>query len=80
VVSDLGGYGVGRASAILTPPHAAALAAGAVRAVPVVRGADIVPGYTMTVTLVSDHRILFGAQAARFLSRVTELLEEAARG
>jgi pyruvate/2-oxoglutarate dehydrogenase complex dihydrolipoamide acyltransferase (E2) component len=34
----------------------------------------------MTVTLVSDHRILFGAQAARFLSRVTELLEEAARG
>jgi pyruvate dehydrogenase E2 component (dihydrolipoamide acetyltransferase) len=78
VLVDLGAYGVGRASTIISSPHAATLAAGAVREVAVVRGGDIVPGHTMTITLVSDHRILYGAQAARFLSRIGQLLEEAA--
>ncbi len=32
----------------------------------------------MAVTLVCDHRILYGADAARFLARVRELLEEPA--
>jgi pyruvate dehydrogenase E2 component (dihydrolipoamide acetyltransferase) len=79
VLVDLGAYGVGRASTIISPPHAATLAAGAVREVAVVRGGDIVPGHAMTITLVSDHRILYGAQAARFLSRIGRLLEEAPR-
>jgi pyruvate dehydrogenase E2 component (dihydrolipoamide acetyltransferase) len=79
VLVDLGAYGVGRASTIIGPPHAATLAAGAVRDVAVVRGGDIVPGHAMTITLVSDHRILYGAQAARFLSRIGRLLEEAGR-
>lgn len=29
----------------------------------------------MTLTLVADHRILYGADAARFLSEVRDLLE-----
>jgi pyruvate dehydrogenase E2 component (dihydrolipoamide acetyltransferase) len=76
VLSDLGRYGVGHPSTILTPGHAAALAAGAVRSVPTVRDAAIVPGQAMTVTLVCDSRILFGAQAAGVLTRIKELLEE----
>ncbi len=30
----------------------------------------------MTLTLVCDHRILYGADGAKFLSRVRELLEQ----
>ena len=33
---------------------------------------------TMTVTLACDHRILYGADAALFLARIRELLEEPA--
>jgi pyruvate dehydrogenase E2 component (dihydrolipoamide acetyltransferase) len=29
----------------------------------------------LTATMASDHRILYGADAARFLARVRELLE-----
>ena len=29
----------------------------------------------MTLTLTCDHRILYGADAARFLARIRELLE-----
>jgi pyruvate dehydrogenase E2 component (dihydrolipoamide acetyltransferase) len=76
-VWNLGTYGVASATAVITPPQAAAIAAGAVRAGPVVRDGAIVPGETMTVTLACDHRILYGAQAARFLVRIKEMLEEA---
>ena len=30
----------------------------------------------MTLTLACDHRILYGADAAQFLARIRELLEE----
>jgi pyruvate dehydrogenase E2 component (dihydrolipoamide acetyltransferase) len=30
----------------------------------------------MSATLISDHRILYGADAAQFLARVKELLEQ----
>ena len=31
---------------------------------------------TMRLTLISDHRILYGAEAAEFLAHVRELLEQ----
>jgi pyruvate dehydrogenase E2 component (dihydrolipoamide acetyltransferase) len=41
-----------------------------------VRDGELVAGQAMDVTLACDHRILYGADAARFLARVRELLEE----
>ncbi|HEY2142238.1 MAG TPA: dihydrolipoamide acetyltransferase family protein [Solirubrobacteraceae bacterium] len=38
-------------------------------------GGEIVARHTMAVMLVCDHRILYGADAARFLARIRELLE-----
>ena len=38
-------------------------------------GDAIVPGYTMNVTLSSDHRIVDGATAAEFLRTLTHILE-----
>jgi pyruvate dehydrogenase E2 component (dihydrolipoamide acetyltransferase) len=40
-----------------------------------VRDGEIVARSVMDVTLVCDHRILYGADAARFLGRVRDLLE-----
>ncbi len=83
-VSNLGMYGIRSFSAIINPPQAAILSVGSLapRAVVLGDGTDgggeIVARQTMAVTLVCDHRILYGADAARFLARIRELLEEPA--
>lgn len=76
-VSDLGGHDVMSASTILTPPQAAALAAGAIRDAPVIRGGSILPGHLMTITLACDHRILYQAQAAAFVAAIKARIEKA---
>jgi pyruvate dehydrogenase E2 component (dihydrolipoamide acetyltransferase) len=77
-VSNLGMYGVSSFSAIVNPPQAAILAVGAVQPRAVVHDGEIVARHVMSVTLSCDHRILYGADAALFLGRVRELLEEPA--
>jgi pyruvate dehydrogenase E2 component (dihydrolipoamide acetyltransferase) len=74
-VSNLGMYPVSHFAAVVNPPQAAILAVGTVRAVPVVRDGEVVPGHLMTVTLSCDHRIVDGALAGRFLRELVRLLE-----
>jgi pyruvate dehydrogenase E2 component (dihydrolipoamide acetyltransferase) len=76
-VSNLGMYGIERFTAIINPPQAALLTVGALEKKPVVdeRG-RVVARDAMTLTLVCDHRILYGADGAKFLARVRELLEQ----
>lgn len=74
-VDDLGESGIHRAAGLVRPSQAAILSAGAIRALPVVRDDAVVAGHELTLTLACDHRIVFGAQAAGFLCRVTELLQ-----
>jgi pyruvate dehydrogenase E2 component (dihydrolipoamide acetyltransferase) len=71
-------YGVTRALALITPPHAVALAAGEVREVPVVRDGAVVAGPLLALTLTCDHRILYGDHAAAVLGEIRRLLESAA--
>jgi pyruvate dehydrogenase E2 component (dihydrolipoamide acetyltransferase) len=76
-VSNLGMHGVRRFEALLNTPQAAILAVGAVEPRPAATrdgGLAVLP--LMSATLVCDHRILYGADAARFLGRVRELLED----
>ena len=75
-VSNLGMFGVTSFSAVINPPQAGILSVGSIEDVPVVRDGEIVPGSRMSVTLACDHRILYGADGARFLERVRDLLEE----
>jgi pyruvate dehydrogenase E2 component (dihydrolipoamide acetyltransferase) len=42
----------------------------------VAREGEIATAHLMAVNLACDHRILYGADGARFLARVRELLEE----
>jgi pyruvate dehydrogenase E2 component (dihydrolipoamide acetyltransferase) len=75
-VSNLGMYGVDSFSAVINLPQVAILAVGALRQRPVVDDAgSIVARPTMILTLACDHRMLYGADGARFLARVSELLE-----
>ncbi|HWJ51313.1 MAG TPA: dihydrolipoamide acetyltransferase family protein [Solirubrobacteraceae bacterium] len=74
-VSNLGMFGVRSFTAIVNPPQAAILSVGSLERRAVVRDGEIVVRHTMTLTLVCDHRILYGADAAQFLARVRELLQ-----
>jgi len=76
-VSNLGMYGIENFTAIINPPQAAILAVGALKKKPVVDDAGrIVARDMMGVTLICDHRILYGADGAEFLGRVRQLLEQ----
>jgi pyruvate dehydrogenase E2 component (dihydrolipoamide acetyltransferase) len=82
---DLGGatftvsvLDVDRFTAVVIPPQAGALAAGAPVQRAVVRDGAVTPRHVVTLTLSCDHRILYGAVAARLLTRMRELLEQPA--
>ena len=75
-VSNLGMYGVDEFTALIMPGQVAILAVGAVADRPAVRNGVVVPGATMRVTLCSDHRIIDGAYAARFLADLRATLEK----
>jgi pyruvate dehydrogenase E2 component (dihydrolipoamide acetyltransferase) len=63
-VSNLGPFGVDELMALVTPPQVAALAVGAVD-----------PAGQWSLTLSADHRAVDGADAARFLASVCELVQ-----
>ncbi len=75
-VSNLGMLGVQSFTAIVDPQQTAILAVGSIRRAPVEDDARrVVFRDMMTLTLSCDHRVVYGADGARFLSRVCELLE-----
>jgi len=77
-ISNLGMFGVRRFNAVINHPQAAILAVGEVADRPVVTEGHLGVGATMELALSCDHRIVYGADAARFLQRVRELLEHPA--
>jgi pyruvate dehydrogenase E2 component (dihydrolipoamide acetyltransferase) len=77
-VSNLGMFDVEDFAAIVNPPEGAILAVGTIVQKPVVRNGQIVVGHTMKATLSSDHRIIDGAVAARFLQDLKRILENPA--
>jgi pyruvate dehydrogenase E2 component (dihydrolipoamide acetyltransferase) len=79
-VSNLGGFDVENFAAIINPPAAAILAVGTARRVPVVQeDGTISAGWRMKMTLSADHRVTDGAEAARFMQRVKQILEDPLR-
>ena len=74
-VSNLGMYGIDRITPVINPPQAAILGVGAMNPQPAVIDGEVTVRTRMTLTLVCDHRILYGADAAEFLGRIRERLE-----
>jgi pyruvate dehydrogenase E2 component (dihydrolipoyllysine-residue acetyltransferase) len=76
-VSNLGMFGIEFFTAIINPPQASILTVGKLEKRPAVDENDrIVARDQLTLSLVCDHRILYGADGAQFLGRVKELLEQ----
>ena len=74
-VSNLGMLGVRRFHAVINTPQAAILAVGEVAPRAVVDAGVLVARTTVEVALSCDHRVVYGAEAARFLQRLRHLLE-----
>jgi len=76
-ISNLGSFGIDEYTAVINPPQAALLAVGALRKRPAVNeNGRVVARDGLRLTLVCDQRILYGEDAAAFLARVRELLED----
>jgi len=75
-VSNLGMYGVRGFTAVLNSPQAAILAVGELAQRAVVVDGELVARHRLELNLTCDHRILYGADAAAFLARIRELLEQ----
>ncbi len=74
-LSNLGMFDVSQFTAIITPPQVAILATARTAERPVVRDGAVVVRRMMTATLSSDHRVVDGVGAARFLGTLKGLLE-----
>ncbi len=78
-ISNLGIYGIDAFTAIVNPPEAAILAIGGLHEIPVVVDGEITIGKRMKVTISADHRVSDGAEAAQYLVRFKQLLENPMR-
>lgn len=76
-VSNLGMFGVESFSAIINPPQAGILAVGGIIKRPVVVRDTIAIRPMMSMTLSADHRVVDGAEGARFMKDFKELIENA---
>jgi pyruvate dehydrogenase E2 component (dihydrolipoamide acetyltransferase) len=74
-VSNLGMYGMTAITPVISVPQAGILGVGALREVLARVDGEIVDRTLMTLTLSCDHRILYGADAARLLADIRGLLE-----
>jgi pyruvate dehydrogenase E2 component (dihydrolipoyllysine-residue acetyltransferase) len=78
-VSNLGMYGMTEITPLVNPPQAAILGVGAIRPTLALVDGEVTERSLMTLTVSADHRVLNGADAALFLARIRELLEEPLR-
>ena len=75
-ISNLGMMDVENFTAIINPGESAILAVSSGAKLPVVRNDQVVIRTMMKMTLSSDHRLIDGALAARFLNSIRKTLEE----
>ncbi len=77
--SNLGMYDVEEFIAIVNPPEAGILAIGSAKETPVVENGQIKIGSRMKATISVDHRVSDGAEAAQFMQKLAEFLENPVR-
>jgi pyruvate dehydrogenase E2 component (dihydrolipoamide acetyltransferase) len=75
-ISNMGMLDVEAFTAIINPGESAILAVSSTIRKPVVRGEQIVVRPIMKMTLSSDHRLIDGATAARFINSIKTKLED----
>lgn len=78
-ISNIGVFGIDAGTPILPPGQSGILAVGAVRRQPWEFRDEIALRQVMTLSLSFDHRLVDGAEGARFLKDVADVLEEPGR-
>jgi pyruvate dehydrogenase E2 component (dihydrolipoamide acetyltransferase) len=72
-------FGMTAITPVINPPQVGILGVGALRDVLARVDGEIVDRKLLTLRLSCDHRMLYGADAARFLADIRGLLEEPLR-
>ncbi|WP_243225765.1 dihydrolipoamide acetyltransferase family protein [Microbacterium sp. CIAB417] len=78
-ITNIGVFGIDAGTPILPPGQSGILAVGAVRPQPWVHRGELAVRQVMTLSLSFDHRVVDGAEGARFLKDVADVLEEPGR-
>ncbi len=74
----MGMFGVTDFAAIINPPQACILAIGGIEECPRVKNGAVVVGKRLNLVLSADHRVVDGAEAAKFIKTVQKYLENPA--
>lgn len=74
-ISNLGMYGVESFTSIINQPNSAILSIAGTKEMPVVRAGEVVVRPIMKMSLTSDHRVINGLAAAKFMQDLKALLE-----
>lgn len=78
-ITNIGVFGIDAGTPILPPGQSGILAVGAVRRQPWEYRGEIALRQMMTLSLSFDHRVVDGAEGARFVKDVADILEEPGR-
>lgn len=78
-ISNLGMFGIEEFTAIINPPDACILAVGKISQRLVLNNGEVNESNFMKVTLSCDHRVVDGANGAKFLQTLKDILEEPMR-
>jgi len=74
--SNAGPFGIDIFQPLLNPPETAILGMGCIRKRPWVIGNSILPRETAWFCITTDHRVIDGGPAGKFLTRIDELLQK----
>ncbi len=78
-ISSLGGIGGTSFTPIVNTPEVAILGVSRSKVQPVWNGKDFEPGMVLPLSLSYDHRVIDGAEAARFTRHIAAVLEDVRR-
>lgn len=78
-ISSLGGIGTTGFAPIVNAPEVAIMGLSRSAMKPVWNGNEFVPRLTLPMSLSFDHRVIDGADGARFITRVGELMSDIRR-
>ena len=78
-ITNIGVFGIDAGTPILPPGQSGILAVGAVRPQPWVHRGELAVRQVMTLSLSFDHRVVDGAEGARFLKDVADILQQPGR-
>src|SRR6202040_1363825 len=75
-ITNLGGIGGTAFTPIINYPEVAILGMSKARLQPIIKDGAVTPRLMLPLSLSYDHRVIDGADAARFTRRLAEMLEQ----